>query len=521
MEKSSRKQSTSKKDERYRPYGRGVNRVDNREENHQLPTLAEYGFSTSVGGILKALREMGDRVRWPRPLVEEQAWRKDSKKKCEFHRDIGHNTKDCHTLRREIRRLYEQGELSHLLPSAKRRATETKGDRPETSCRISHSDLPAVAFDDGDIRAEQDRHDALIITLSMANYTIRKVLVNTGRSANMDCFAWSHDDMIGIDPFIITHKLSVDPKYKPIQHGRRKFAAERNKVINQEVDSLIAANKIREVKYPDWLSNIVVVPKKNGKWRVCVDFTDLNKIILDILRKRQKFEWTAEHEKAFRELKHYVSTPPLLSKSEQGEPLYLYLAVTEVAVSAVLVREQDMEQKPVYYVSKSLLPAETRYRSLEMYDPRTAIKSQPLADFVSDFSPAIQNLADKEILTLKGSREAEEALILGIQLVLELGVRNLQISSDSLLTVSHVNDEFIARDLKMIAYLKVAKELKQKLKDCKIKQIPRDQNVEADALATLGATFKPTKLSSIPIAHMLEPSIQKLEEVDRGELEDQ
>ncbi|XP_074303275.1 uncharacterized protein LOC141637733 [Silene latifolia] len=108
-----------------------------------------------------------------------------------------------------------------------------------------------------------------------------------------------------------------------------------------------------------------------------------------------------------------------------------------------------------------------------------------------------------------------------MQLALELGVRNLQISSDSLLIVNHVNDEFIARDSKIIAYLKVAKELKQKFKDCKLKQIPRDQNVEADALATLRATFKLTKLSSIPITHMLEPSIQKLEEVDKGKLEDQ
>ncbi|XP_074313783.1 uncharacterized protein LOC141648977 [Silene latifolia] len=114
-----------------------------------------------------------------------------------------------------------------------------------------------------------------------------------------------------------------------------------------------------------------------------------------------------------------------------------------------------------------------------------------------------------------------EALILGMQLALELGVRNLQIFSDSLLKVNHVIDEFIARDLKMIAYLKVAKELKQKFKDCKLKQIPRDKNVEADALATLGTTFKPTELSNIPIAHMLEPSIQKSEEADRGELEDQ
>ncbi|XP_074290507.1 uncharacterized protein LOC141617221 [Silene latifolia] len=173
---------------------------------------------------------MGDRVRWPRPPVEEQAWRKDSKKKCEFHRDIGHNTEDCYTLRREIRRLIEHGDLSHLLPrggkqqdknlailrsdstdsilpspliqsripilktldisrltysAGKRRATETKGDMPETFCRISHSDLPAVAFDEGDVRDEQEHHDALIITLSMANCTVRKVLVDTGSSVNL------------------------------------------------------------------------------------------------------------------------------------------------------------------------------------------------------------------------------------------------------------------------------------------------------------------------------------------------
>ncbi|XP_074283815.1 uncharacterized protein LOC141608351 [Silene latifolia] len=107
-----------------------------------------------------------------------------------------------------------------------------------------------------------------------------------------------------------------------------------------------------------------------------------------------------------------------------------------------------------------------------------------------------------------------------MQLALELVVRNLHISSDSLLIVNHVNDEFIARDSKMITYLKVAKELKHKFKTCKLKQIPRDQNVEVDTLATLGATFKPIELSSIPIAHMLEPSIQKADEIDGGELED-
>ncbi|XP_074310469.1 uncharacterized protein LOC141646491 [Silene latifolia] len=147
-------------------------------------------------------------------------------------------------------------------------------------------------------------------------------------------------------------------------------------------------------------------------------------LFYDILRKSQKFEWTADHEQAFRDLKHYLSNPPLLSKPEPGEPLFLYLAVTEVAVSAVLVREQDKEQKPVYYVSKTNYPLKSITSKPELsgrmskwsvhlsgydirYESRTAIKSQALTNFVSDFSPAIQNLADEEILTLKGSMELE------------------------------------------------------------------------------------------------------------------
>uniref|UniRef100_A0A2N9FH63 Uncharacterized protein n=1 Tax=Fagus sylvatica TaxID=28930 RepID=A0A2N9FH63_FAGSY len=94
---------------------------------------------------------------------------------------------------------------------------------------------------------------------------------------NKDVFAWSHEDMPGIDPSIISHKLNVDPSLRPIKQKRRVFAPERNNAIMEEVDKLLAANFIREVFYPDWLANVVMVKKSTGKWRMCVDFTDLNK----------------------------------------------------------------------------------------------------------------------------------------------------------------------------------------------------------------------------------------------------
>ncbi|XP_074316396.1 uncharacterized protein LOC141652703 [Silene latifolia] len=267
-------------------------------------------------------------------------------------------------------------------------------------------------------------------------------------------------------------------------------------------------------------------------------------------------------------------------------------------------------QHPVYYISKSLLPAETRYTSFEklvlalvtasyklrpyfeshtihvvtnyplktimrkpelsgrmtkwsvhlsgydlQFEPRTAIKSQALADFVSDFCPATRVEAEKGMLTLLGDQESRvwtlyidgasnargagvdlvlrspkgdmmvqavryefkaannkaeyEAHILGKEMARGLKVRNLRVYSDSLLVVNHVNNEYVVRDSKMIAYLKIATEQKLKFRSFKITQVPRDQNVEADALATLRATFQPAELSNIPITHVLTSAIQK------------
>ena len=85
----------------------------------------------------------------------------------------------------------------------------------------------------------------------------------------------------------------------------------------------------------------------------------------ETLKKPKDFELTEKCESALQEFKAYLTTPPLLSKPLLGEVLLLYLAVLEHAISAVLVREEGTKQLPIYYVSKSLLDAETRYIHLE------------------------------------------------------------------------------------------------------------------------------------------------------------
>ncbi|KAJ9544086.1 LOW QUALITY PROTEIN: hypothetical protein OSB04_023793 [Centaurea solstitialis] len=166
----------------------------------------------------------------------------------------------------------------------------------------------------------------------------------------------------------------------------------------------------------------------------------------DIVRHMTTLDATDDHEQALQNLKSYMMSPPLLTKPEPGEDLQLYLAVSSTTVSAVMVREEDKQQRPIYYVSESLLNAETRYTSMEKlflgliiaakklrhyfkshhltivtnyplkmvlrkpeltgrlakcgiylsgfdieYKSQTTIKSQVLADFVSKFNPVLDD----------------------------------------------------------------------------------------------------------------------------------
>ncbi|KAK0570714.1 hypothetical protein LWI29_005357 [Acer saccharum] len=494
-----------------------------------------------------------------------------------------------------------------------------------------------------EVSIDPDQPDHKVFIGSRLPDDIRKQLVEFLRERR-NSFAWSHEDMIGINPEVMVHRLQVDPNHQPVKQKRRKFAPERNKVINEEIQKLFDIGSVREVKYPDWLANVVVVKKKNGKWRVCIDFTDLNKAcpkdsfplphidmlvdataghellsfmdaysgfnqilmhpddqektafvtergifcykvmsfglknagatyqrlvnkmfakmlgstmevyiddmlvkslvaqqhidhlrqsfdVLDqygmklnptkcsfgvssgkflgylvtqrgveanpdqiqsieniespkcmkdvqkltgrvaalnrfiskssekclpffnILRKNKTFEWNEDCERALQDLKTYLKSPPLLSKPKDSETLFIYLAVSDTAVSAVLVREEDSNQHPVYYVSKTLLDAETRYSRLEKlalalvmaarklrpyfqyhsikvliayplknilhklelsgrltkwavelseYDisfhPRPAMKSQVLAHFITDFTPGEGVQAEQELV---------------------------------------------------------------------------------------------------------------------------
>lgn len=106
--------------------------------------------------------------------------------------------------------------------------------------------------------------------------TVKEALIDFLRK-NQDVFSWSHKDMIGIDPNINFHKLNIDCNFSPVQQKRRLLDKERSKALKEEVEELRENRFIREAFYPSWVANHVLFPKPNGKWRICVDFIDLNK----------------------------------------------------------------------------------------------------------------------------------------------------------------------------------------------------------------------------------------------------
>jgi hypothetical protein len=83
--------------------------------------------------------------------------------------------------------------------------------------------------------------------------------------------------MSGIPREVIEHKLDIDPVFKPIKQKERRYPPERREAIRLEVHKLLEARFIRPVDYPSWLANPVLVEMTEKSWRMCIDYSSLNK----------------------------------------------------------------------------------------------------------------------------------------------------------------------------------------------------------------------------------------------------
>ena len=90
-------------------------------------------------------------------------------------------------------------------------------------------------------------------------------------------FAWQGSHIPGVPREVIEHDLAICPHARPVKQKVRKQALERQEFIIEEIRKLEAACLVRGVLHPTWLANPLVVRKANGKWRLCIDYTDNNK----------------------------------------------------------------------------------------------------------------------------------------------------------------------------------------------------------------------------------------------------
>ena len=96
---------------------------------------------------------------------------------------------------------------------------------------------------------------------------------------NLESFAWSYKEKKGVHLSMCTHHIYIKEGCKPVKQPKRRMNPSLKDIVKEELQKLLDAGFIYPISDSEWVSPLVLVPKKNGKWRICVYYKELNKAI--------------------------------------------------------------------------------------------------------------------------------------------------------------------------------------------------------------------------------------------------
>ena len=172
------------------------------------------------------------------------------------------------------------------------------------------------------------------------------------------------EDLQGVFEVLRQHKLRLNADKCAFGVGAGKFLGYliTSRGIEVNPDQIEA---VKRLKLPSNPKEVQVLTRMLVALNLFIfKFVNRCRLFYQLLKKWKGFQWDEECEKAFQDLKEYLIQEPMLTASKPGENLFMYLLVSKHAVSAVLLRDQGVQQ-PMYHISKTLVDAETRYLPLE------------------------------------------------------------------------------------------------------------------------------------------------------------
>ncbi|GJT18968.1 reverse transcriptase domain-containing protein [Tanacetum coccineum] len=345
---------------------------------------------------------------------------------------------------------------------------------------------------------------------------------------NLDIFAWQPSDMTRVPRSIAEHRLNIREGYSPVRQKKRGQAPERAKAIQTEVQKLVEAGIIREVYYHEWLSNPVMVKKRNGSWRMCVDFTDLNKACPQDCYPLPEIDWKVESLcsypfKCFLDAyKGYHQIQMAESDEEKtafhtSQGVYCYTKIPFGLKNTGATYQRLVDKAFDSQVG----------RNIKVYVDDLVIKSHTETKMLRDIDETFYGSGACLILTspegteftyalrfqfTASNNEVEyEALIAGLWIAAQMGVRNVHVSVDSKLVANQVLGAYVAKEENMIKYLEKVKSLVSGFANFSISQVPRSKNKKADALSKIASTSFAHLSKQVLVEILKEKSIQEKE----------